>query len=87
MAPLESIQDQPISSTLEQIKDKLQQVLSDIEAVGYMENDRDVQIVSELMDDIQDAVTDYQVSSDPRWFLQSSHPNETGLDGEPTGHI
>ena len=38
-----------------------------------MENDEDVQIVSELMDDIRDTVTDYQVSSDLRPFLSSPH--------------
>ena len=32
--------------------------------MGYTENDEDVQIVSELMDDIRDAVVDYQVSGD-----------------------
>ena len=30
--------------------------------MGYTENDEDVQIVFEFMDDIRDAVTDYQVS-------------------------
>ena len=37
-------------------------MLGNIGAVGYVENDEDVQTVSELMDDIRDAVTDYQVS-------------------------
>jgi len=87
LVPLGSTQDQPISSTLEQIKDKLQRVLDHIEAVEYKENDKDVQIVSELMDDVRDAVTDYQVSSDPRWFSITSLSKKTGLDGEPTGHI
>ena len=40
-------------------------MLGHIEAAGYMENDKDVQIVSELIDDVRDAVTDYQVSGDP----------------------
>ena len=31
-----------------------------------MENDKDVQIMSELLDDIRDAITDYQVSNDPK---------------------
>ena len=48
---------QPHSSTLEQIKDKLQGMLGHIDAVGYTENGKDVQTVSELMDDIRDAIT------------------------------
>ena len=87
MAPSISIQDQPISSSLEQIRDKLQGILGHIEAVGHTENDKDVEIVSELMDNIRDAVADYQVSGDPRWFLQPSHSSKTGPDGEATGHI
>ena len=34
-----------------------------IGAVGYTTNGGDVQIVSELTDDIRDAVIDYQVSA------------------------
>ena len=47
--------------------------MSNIGDVGYMENDKDVQTVSELMDDIRDAVTDYQVSSQSSCFYMSSH--------------
>ena len=61
-------QYQPLSRTLDQIKDRHCAVLDRIEAVGYVENDKDVQIVSELVDDIRDVVTDYQVSSDPKQF-------------------
>ena len=60
---------QPLSSTLEQIKDKLQGVLDRIEAVGYTENSKDAQAIFELMDEIQDAVTDYQVSGCSKPFL------------------
>ena len=56
-----------------------------VEAVGYEENDRDAQIVSELMDNIRDAVTDYQVSGDYKLFLQVIEA--IGIDGTPTGHI
>ena len=45
-------------------------MLGRVEAVGYKENDEDVQIVSELMGDIGDAVTNYQVGGDPKPFLQ-----------------
>ena len=47
-------------------------VLDHIEAVGYVENEKDVQTVSDLMDEIRDAVTDYQVSGDARLFPHSS---------------
>ena len=57
------------SSTLNRIEHKLQGVLDRVKASGYKENDEDVQIVSELMDDVRDAVTDYQVSDDPIRFL------------------
>lgn len=46
-------------------------VLSRVEDVGYTEDDEDVQIVSELMDNIRDVVIDYQVSCDPKPFLRS----------------
>ena len=55
---------QPLFSALNRIKDKLQMVLDRIQAAGYMGDDKDTQIVSELMDDIRDAVTDYQVRED-----------------------
>ena len=43
-------------------------VLSRVEAAGYTRDNEEVQIVSELMDDIRDAVTDYQVCGDPNPF-------------------
>ena len=46
-------------------------MLGRVEAADYAENDEDVRIVSELMDDIRDVVTDYQVSSDPEQFLRA----------------
>ena len=46
-------------------------MLGRVEAAGYTENDVDVQIVSELVDDIRDAVTDYQVSGDPKQFIRA----------------
>jgi len=39
------------------------------EAVDYVENDEDVQIVSELVEDIRDAVINYWVSEDPTPLL------------------
>ena len=65
MAP-GSIPYLPLSSTLEQIKEKLRAVLDQIETVGYVENEKDVQIVSGLMDDVRDAVTRYQVGPNPK---------------------
>ena len=55
--------------------------------MGYVENDKDAQIVSELMDDIRDAVTDYQVSCQPDGVYLSSHSEKTGPDREPIGHV
>ena len=43
--------------------------------MGYAENDEDVQIVSELVDDIRDAIIDFQVSGDPNLFLRVSSWN------------
>jgi len=40
--------------------------------VGYVENDKDVQIVSELMEEIRDAVTVYQVGNNPKLCLFAS---------------
>ena len=37
-----------------------------VEAAGDAGNEEDVQIPVDLVDDIQDAVVDYQVSSDPK---------------------
>ena len=56
-------------STLNRIEHKVQEVLDRVNAAGYKETDEDVRIVSEFMDDIRDAVTDYQVSSNPKQFL------------------
>ena len=47
-------------------------VLDHIQAVGYMGDDKDIQIVSELMDDIRDAVTDHQVGENLTPFLRLS---------------
>lgn len=55
---------QPLFSALNRIKDKLQMVLDRIQAAGYMGDDKDIQIASELMDDMRGAVTDYQVRED-----------------------
>ena len=60
-------------SALNRIKDKLQMVLDRIQAAGYMGDDKDIQIVSELMDDIRDVVTDYQVREDLTPFPRPSH--------------
>jgi len=40
-----------------------------IGAVGRMASEGDAQVVSELVDDIRDAVIDYQVSSTLKTFL------------------
>ena len=62
-------------------------MLGRVEAAGYTENDVDIQTVSELVDDIRDAVTDYQVSGDPKQFLWALSFRQTGPDGAPTDHI
>ena len=38
--------------------------------MGYTEDDEDVEVVSDLVNDIRDAVTDYQVSDDFKPFLR-----------------
>ena len=43
-------------------------VSDSVEAVGYAGNDKNVRILSELADDIRDAVVDYQVRDDPVSF-------------------
>jgi len=53
-------------SALNRIKCGLQGVLGRVEAAGYTENDEDIHILSELMDDIRDPITNYQVGSTPK---------------------
>ena len=55
-----------LSRTINGIKHELQVVLGRVEAVDYMGNQEDVQIVSGLVDQIRDAFSDYQVSLDPK---------------------
>ena len=62
-------------------------MLGHIGALGHVESDKDVQTVSELMDEIRDAVTDYQVSGDTRFFPHVFSFEQNWLDGDPTGHI
>jgi len=50
-------------STLDETRDSLQEVLDRAGAVDYVENDEDRQTVSNLVDDIRDAVIEYQVSA------------------------
>lgn len=59
-----------LSRTLNRIKGELQVVLDRIEAAGRAGNAKDIQIASDLMDDIRDAITDYQVRGDPKQLLQ-----------------
>ena len=58
-----------LSSTLNRIKHKLQAVLGHVGAADYTGNEEDVRVVSGLMDEIRDAVMDYQVSDDPDQLL------------------
>ena len=46
-------------------------MLSCTEAADYVENKEDVQKTSDLVDQIQEALTDYQVSRDPKQFPSS----------------
>jgi hypothetical protein len=58
-------------------KEKIDTVLERLHRLGLGKDDglllisRSQQIVSELMDDIRDAVIDYQVSGDPKPFLRA----------------
>lgn len=66
---------------------KLRGSLDHIETTGRSENEGGAQITSQLMDDIQVAVIDYQVRGTLKPFLRSSHSDKIHLDGTPTGHI
>ena len=48
--------------------------------------EEDIHIVSELMDDVRDAVTDYQVSTILR-LLPSPNIETTYLDGTAASHL
>ena len=74
------------ASTLNQIEHKLQRVLGHIGATGYTKNVEDIEIVSELVEDIQDIVIKYQVSDDLETFLQVPY-QVTGLGSAPTDCI
>ena len=50
-------------------------VVGRVEAAGYVANNGDAQIVSELVDEIRDAVTDYQVRDNPKLFTPPTHPD------------
>ena len=62
-------------------------MLGRVKAIDYEESDEDGQVVSELMDDIRDTVTDYQVSDYSNYLLPASSSRRIGLDGAPTSHI
>ena len=53
-----------LSSAIGGVRNELQVVLGRIEAADYIGNKEDIQIVSDLMDRVQDAIMDYQVSVD-----------------------
>ena len=57
-----------LSSTLDDIKRELRVVLGRVEAADYAGNEEDVQIVTDLVDQIRDALSDYQVCLDPKQF-------------------
>lgn len=60
---------------LEGIKDELHPISERSNAAGYRENDADVQAMSELAENVRDAIIEYQVSSDlplaPRVIIES----------------
>jgi len=63
-----------LSSALNRIESKLRKVSDRIGTVGLTANDEDIRIVSELVEDIRDAVIDYQVSGgDLKWLLWAPH--------------
>ena len=51
---------------LEEIKDELHPISERASAVGYRENDADVQAVCELAENVRDAIIGYQVSPRPQ---------------------
>jgi len=61
-APCNSILYLWLSGTLNQIESKLREVSGRIGTVGLTANEEDIRIVSALVEDIRDAVIDYQVS-------------------------
>ena len=60
-------------------------MLNRIETRSRATDQEDTQIVTELMDDIRDIVTDYQVSGDRKLLLRPCL--QTDLDGAPAGPI
>ena len=53
------------SRTLEGIKDELRPLSERVSAVGYKESDADRHAVSELAEELRDAIIEYQVGPDP----------------------
>ena len=63
------LDERPCSShlrTLEGIKDELQILSERSSAVGYKENEADGRAISELAEDLRDAIIEYQVGPAPR---------------------
>jgi hypothetical protein len=56
------------------------------EAVDYAGNEEDAQVVSDLMDKIRDALTDYQVSVDPKKFLRPPSLNRSSTGRTTESH-
>jgi len=67
----ESTRRDVLLSALGQVEGKLRKVSDRVEVVGYTENDGDAQIVCELMDDIRDAVIDYQTAQQQAVYDQN----------------
>ena len=56
------------SSSLNQVTHKFRTVSDRLAAVGYTGNEEDFRTVSELMDEIREAATEYQVSHGTKSF-------------------
>lgn len=68
------------------IEVKLRVVLGRIETTNHTENKEDIQIASELIDDVRDAVIPCQVSGNLKAFLRP-RVEATRLDSTTAGEI
>ena len=62
-------------------------MLGYIEAIDYIGNEEDVQAVSDLVDKFQDALTDYQVSPNPKQPLFSTLADVTCVGSKTKSHL
>ena len=75
------------ASTLKLIRDTGNVLCHRINTEGYEESQGDIQAVSEIVDDIRDALLDYQVCNDRLCVAGVQLNRETLIDGAAAGDI